>query len=178
MEVMRGEAHPLRPISSTDASSRRATLAASTVARSRLMPTPRAAWLVEPLSVEPDLSRPLSFSQAPPLRVRCRSAASCAVDRLSPNSLYLSPPCGGFQDGESDLREPSPHSVIRVRHQRALAGRVPSYRARALACPRIRGELALTPTSPRLAHPFATSPLRIESPRSDPPINPVFRTGP
>jgi hypothetical protein len=163
VEVMRREAHPLRPISSTDASCRRATLVADCRWRdSRLMPTPRATWLVEPLSVEPDLSRLLSFSQAPPLRVRCRSAASCAVHRLSPTY------------GGRHLREPSPHSVIRVRHHRALAKRVPSCRARALACPRIRGELALTPTSPRLAHPFATSPLRIESPLSDPPINPVF----
>jgi len=92
-----------------------------TVVLAHLMPTPRAAWLVEPLSVEPDLSRLLSFSQAPPLRVRCRSAAFCAVDRLAPTY------------GESDLREPSPHSVLRVRQHRALAKRVPSCRSRTLA---------------------------------------------
>jgi len=51
-------------------------------AHARLMPTPRATWLVEPHSVEFDLSRFLSFSQAPPLRVRCRSAASYAVINL------------------------------------------------------------------------------------------------
>jgi hypothetical protein len=91
VEVMRGEAHPLRPISYPDASCRVATLAAATVVLTHRMPTPRAAWLVEPLSVEPDLSRLLSFSQAPPLRVRCRSAASCAVAQLSPNFSYPGP---------------------------------------------------------------------------------------
>jgi len=132
-------------------------------AHARLMPTPRATWLVEPHSVESDLSRFLSFSQAPPLRVRCRSAASCAVARLTP--LH----------GESDLREPSPHSVTRVRHQRALAETrsVVSFEKR-LRDSLIRREIALTPPSPRLAHPFATFPLQFESPRSDPPINPVF----
>lgn len=59
-----------------------------------------------------------------------------------------------------NLREPSPHSVMRVRQHRALARRVPSCRARALARPRIRGEAALTPLPPRLSHPFATAPLR------------------
>jgi len=55
------------------------------------MPTPRATWLVEPHSVESDLSRPMSFSQAPPLRVRCRSAASCAVRSTCVEGSFTSP---------------------------------------------------------------------------------------
>jgi len=51
----------------------------------------------------------MSFSQAPPLRVRCRSAASCAV---RPTFVEV---CG-----ESDLREPSPHSVMRFRHHSSM----------------------------------------------------------
>lgn len=47
-----------------------APLGVITVAHARRMPTPRATWLEEPLSVEPDLSRPSSPSEAPPLRVR------------------------------------------------------------------------------------------------------------
>jgi len=39
------------------------------------MLTPRAAWLEEPHSVESDLSRSLSLSQAPPLRVRCQNGS-------------------------------------------------------------------------------------------------------
>jgi hypothetical protein len=134
VEVTRGEARPLRSISnpmhlamkcfSTLGRDRLATYEPRTPFSVRhgdtacLMPTPRATWLEEPHSVDPDLSRPLSISQTPPLRVRCRAAASCAVV----------PACA--DDGESYLREPSPHSMARFRRQGEWAGRVPSCRAR------------------------------------------------
>jgi hypothetical protein len=67
-QVTHGEARPLRPISRTEAPCR------GTLCKERSLPvellapvpTPRAVWLEEPRSVESDLSRPLSFSQAPP----------------------------------------------------------------------------------------------------------------
>jgi len=67
LQVMRRKAHPLRwnPVPRHRAVERVAT---TFLPVELLAPvsTPRAVWLVEPHSVESDLSRPLSFSQAPP----------------------------------------------------------------------------------------------------------------
>jgi hypothetical protein len=107
------------------------------IRQARLMPTPRATWLEEPLSVDSDLSHPLSFSQTPPCRVRSRTAASCAVVSA----------CADH--GEFYLREPSPHLRTRIRRQQAWAGRVPSCRAmkRAFTLSTEAKALAVTPSS-------------------------------
>jgi hypothetical protein len=75
--VTRGEARPLRPISipmhrggerlSSLPNRWRMSDRAALRPRYRApMPTPRATWLEEPRSVDPDLSRLLSFPRAPP----------------------------------------------------------------------------------------------------------------
>jgi len=85
-EVVRGKTHPLRyELASPDASSRcGSSRSPRRWSESLRMPTPRAAWLEEPLSVEPDLSRPSSLLEAPPIRVRFRTAASRVTHRLAP----------------------------------------------------------------------------------------------
>ena len=147
--MTRGEARPLRSISNPMhlAMKRLATLYGGTAC---LMPTPRATWLEEPRSVDPNLSRPLSFSQTPPLRVRCRAAASCAVVSA----------CA--EDGESYLREPSPHSLARFRRH----GRMGGTRS-VVSCNEIVFTLSngvkgfgCNTIVPRLAHPFVTLPPR------------------
>lgn len=168
MEVMRGEAHPLWWSSYPDASCREATLVAcnrwrrcrrSDPLRRCRPPAPRGWW---------SLTR-----SSPTSRVSCHSRrhrlfGSDAVRQLAAPWIDLRRLRRAF------LREPSPHSVMRVRHHRALARHVPSCRARALARPRIGREAALTPLPPRLSHPFATFPLRMTTPRDVAPISPVF----
>jgi hypothetical protein len=140
VEVMRGEAHPLRSISVTDASCReelsvvREPCDGGAFAR---MPTPRATWLVEPHSVESDLSRSCHSR-------RHRLFGSDAVRQLpAPYVPTFVEVCG-----ESDLREPSPHSVMRFRHHSSMdrTRSVVSCEAR-LRVPRVRKVVGVIPPS-------------------------------
>lgn len=169
MEVMRGEAHPLW--------------------FELVRPMHRAVKQLSPLATGGEgVAEAIRCADAdPPRRVaggaslgRARPLASLVILAGTASSGPM--PFGSLLRRYIDLRrlrraflrEPSPHSVIRVRHHRALARHVPSCRARALARPRIGREAALTPLPPRLSHPFATSPLRMTTPRDVAPISPVF----
>jgi hypothetical protein len=139
--VVRGKAHPLRyELASPDASSRRgSSRSPQRWSETLRMPTPRAAWLEEPLSVEPDLSRPSSLLEAPPVRVRFRTAASRATHRLSPIGDHST----------SENQAPTSRRGLGVGE--AWAGRVPSCRSdersRAL---RETEDLGVTPRAPPL----------------------------
>jgi hypothetical protein len=121
------------------------------------VPTPRAVWLVEPRSVESDLSRPLSFSQAPP------SSGPIANRQLPAPSIGLrrcpaSPTC--------ENRAPTPRGGLgRMKHERDAFRRVVR---RALArSPDPRGS-GFDPTVSRTAHPFVTPPLLLDRPHGQP----------
>ena len=65
VEVIRGEAYPLRPISIPMHLAVKQLSPLANGGSCEPMPTPRASWLVEPHSVDTDLSRSSSHSQAP-----------------------------------------------------------------------------------------------------------------
>ena len=90
LQVMRRKAHPLRPNPSYRGTAPWNVLLARPLPVELLAPVPtlRAVWLEEPRSVESDLSRPLSFSQAPPssgpIAKRQLSAPSIGLRRFRP----------------------------------------------------------------------------------------------
>jgi hypothetical protein len=108
------------------------------------MPTPRAFRLEEPFPVVTDLWRPSSSSRAPPIRVRCRTAACCAAHRLSP------------ERGETPSRTEPPH-LRAVRPCRRMGG-TPDVVSRKSARTLSWGTRSGCDPAFHPVHPFTTSP--------------------
>jgi hypothetical protein len=145
--VTRGKARPLRPTSCIEASCRGACCKERSQRWSLWLPCrPPAPQLEEPRSIETDLSRPLSFSRAPP----------CS----GPNAKrQLSAPSIGFRR----LRRVRPVRTELPLDDAGKASSSMSWTRSVVSCSehsrahRIREAVAVTPVVSRIAHPFATA---------------------